>query len=232
LFERAGDEKKIFSFDKSFPIPGLSIGPLGLQGVIEASVKAKYYFGPGLLKNVTLDAAFNPLAEKLDPSFKFHCDLDIPAGVGIAAKIGGGLKLEAGIGRVTGTVNIGASLDLDMSVGSPLDVTYSNNLFEITAKPGVSAALTLGLTLDAYGKAEIGISPISAYIDKTWELGRTKATLGKFSLHAPVGYSSATGFNLPGVDDLEWGPTPDIDVPGVMQQLFDNATTDSEERDA
>ena len=224
LFDKASNSKDIFTFDRSFPVPSLSIGPLGLQAVIEAKVTAGYYFGPGQLKNVALEAAFNPLAEKIDPSLKFHCDLSIPAGVNIGASIGGGLKLEAGIGRVKGTITIGANLPLDMTVGGPLDVTYANEVFAVNANPGVDAALKLELSLKAYGKAEIGISPISAYIDKTWTLARSEATLGQFSLHAPVAYSSETGFKIPKVDELQWGPTPSIDIPNVVEQLVDNAS--------
>ena len=177
LFDKSASSKDIFTFEKTFPVPSLSIGPLGVQAVILAGVSAGYSFGPGQLKNVAIEAAFNPLAEKIDPSLKFHCDLDIPANVNLTAKIGGGLRLEAGVGRVTGTITIAAKLGLDMSVGGPLDVTYSNDVFAINAKPGIDAALKLGLSLDAYGKAEIGISPISAYIDKTWNLGRREVVI-------------------------------------------------------
>ena len=183
--------------------------------------------GGAILNNVGPDATSH---EEIDPTISFHCELHIPASAHISAMIGGGLRLEAGLGRVQGTLRVSARLALDATAGGPLDVRYEAQVFALTARPGIDAGLNLGLSLDANARAEAGVGPFTVGTEKTWNLGRRDVSLGRFSVYAPISYSSDTGLEVPGVDDLEWGPMPDINVPDLVEQLISGAS--SSEREA
>jgi hypothetical protein len=230
LFRRFGGERQLFHFQRNIPIPGLSIGPIGVVAVIEGGVSARYGVGPGELRNVELEAAFNPLAERIDPNVAFHAELHIPAEAAIAGTIGGGLGVEAGLGRVNGRLTVTAELALRATAGGRFDARYENRRFELTARPGIDAALNLGLSLDAHARAEAGIGAFSVGTEKNWNLGRRNLQLGQFSVFAPIAWSSDGGFTPPTIDQLEWGPAPEIDPGALLAQLF-NAST-SEERAA
>lgn len=230
LFRRFGDSYRLFQFQRSIPIPGLSIGPVGVVAVIEGGVSARYGIGPGELRNVELEAAFNPLAERIDPNVAFHAELHIPAEAAITGRIGGGLGVEAGLGRVNGTLNVTAELGLRATAGGRFDARYANQRFAVNARPGIEAALNLGLSLDAHARAEAGIGAFSIGTEKTWNLGRRNVQLGQFSVHAPIAWSSDAGFTAPTLDELEWGPAPEIDPGALLAQLF--SASASEERSA
>jgi len=229
LFRRFGDDRSLFSMRREIPIPGASIGPVGLVAVIEGGIAARYGFGPGQLRNVELAAAFNPLAPDPDPSVSFHGELHIPANVGISGTIGGGLGVSAGIASVTGTVTITAALDLNATLGGSLDARYERSRFSISARPGIDASLDLGLSLDAHARAQAGVGSFSVGAEKTWNLGRRAVTLGRFSMHAPIAWSSDGGFQPPTLDQIEWGPPPQIDPPDLLRQLFSSANASERE---
>jgi len=229
LFRSFGSERQLFRFDRSIPIPGLSIGPVGVVAVIEGGISAGYSFGPGQLRNVRIDAAFNPLAEHVDPDISFHCELHIPASASLTAMIGGGIGVEAGLARVRGTLRITARLALDAVAGGPLDVRYHEQVFSIRARPGISAALVLGLSLDANARAEAGVGPFTVGVEKTWNLGRRDITLGRFSVYAPISYTSDSGLQVPSMDELEWGPIETPEPANILSQLFNGATATQRE---
>jgi hypothetical protein len=224
LFRRFGDNRRLFAIDREIPIPGASIGPVGLQAVIRGSVSARYGFGPGELRNVQLTAGFNPLEADPNPTVTFNADLHIPASAGISGTIGGGLAVSVGVASVDGTLNVTASLDLNATLGGNLALRYENRRFEMRARPGINASLDLGLSLDAMARARAGIGPFSVGVEKTWNLGRRQVTLGAFSLHAPISYSSDGGFTAPSMDQLEWGPMPEFNASDIMRQLFSGAS--------
>lgn len=224
LFRRFGDNRRLFAIDREIPIPGASIGPVGLQAVIRGSVSARYGFGPGELRNVQLTAGFNPLEADPNPTVTFNCDLHIPATAGISGTIGGGLAVSVGVASVDGTLNVTASLDLNATLGGNLALRYENRRFEMRARPGIAASLDLGLSLDAMARARAGIGPFSVGVEKTWNLGRRQVRLGAFSLHAPIAYSSDGGFTAPSMDQLEWGPMPEFNASDILRQLFSGAS--------
>jgi Domain of unknown function (DUF4157) len=224
LFRRFGERRSLFDIRREIPIPGASIGPVGLVAVIEGGIGVNYGVGPGELRNVAITAAFNPMAANPDPNVSFHCDLHIPAEAGITGRIGGGLGVSAGIASVTGTINVTAALNLTATAGGPLDANYSNSRVEISARPGINAALNLGLSLDAIARAQAGIGSFSVETSKTWNLGRRNINLSQFSMAVPIRYASNEDFRAPSMSDIEWGPPPQIDFENILQQLFNGAS--------
>lgn len=230
LFRRFGDDRRLFYIQRNIPIPGVSIGPVGIVAVIEGGISVHYFFGPGQLRQVEITAAFNPLAPNPDPTIAFHGELHIPANAGITGTIGGGLGVDVGLGSVTGTLTVSASLDLNAVLGGTLDLRYANNKFDLTARPGIRSSLDLGLSLDAHARAQAGIGRFSIGVEKSWNLGRRQVVLGQFSMYAPIRWSSDGGFQPPTLDQIEWGPPPQIDMNSILRQLFTSATAQETER--
>ena len=229
LFRRFGDDKQLFHFQRSIPIPGLSIGPVGVVAVINGGVSANYGIGPGELRNVEITAAFNPLAERIDPTVAFTAQLHIPASAGISGTIGGGIGVEAGVARVNGTLDVTAALNLAGALSARFDARYENRMFSVNARPGIEAALNLGLSLDANARAEAGFGPFTVGVSKTWNLGRRNIVLGQFSVFAPISWSSESGFTAPNMDQLEWGPMPSVDPADLLSQLFRSSDAQEQE---
>jgi len=233
LFRRFGDDYTLFSVRRSFLVPGLSIGVgpvgVGVTAIIQGSISVGYGFGPGELRNVELSAGFNPLAEHIDPSINFHCDLHVPVSANLSATIGGGLGLEAGIGRLEGTLSVTATLNLGITAGGSLDVGYENQEFTIDARPGVEGDLNLNLSLDAHANAELGNFGFTVGKQFTWNLGSRLLTLGHFSVYAPIHYDSTSGLTVPTMDQLEWGPITTPNVETLLGQLFSGSTSTERE---
>jgi len=222
LFRRFGDRKSLFHVQKNIPLPGVSIGPVGIVAVVEGGVDIHYYFGPGELRNVEVKAELDPLEPDPDVSAMFHCELNIPAEAGISGTVGGGIGVDAGLGSVTGTLTVTAGLNLDGALGGPLDVQYAHKKMEVTAKPGLDAQLALGLSLDAHARAQAGIGRFSIGVEKDWNLGHRDIKLGQFGMHAPIKWSSDGGFQPPGLDQIEW-TTPTVSFDDVLTQLMEGA---------
>jgi hypothetical protein len=68
LFERFPHDpkdqgKELFKVTEDIGIPGLSIGPVGVVAHIGARLGVSYYVGRGELRDVKLEAGFDPLEE-------------------------------------------------------------------------------------------------------------------------------------------------------------------------
>jgi hypothetical protein len=83
--------------------------------------------------------------------------------------------------------------------------------------------------LDAHARAEAGIGWFSVGIEKSWNLGRRRVVLGTFSMYAPIAWSSDAGFTPPTIDQIEWGPPPEIDVGNLLSQLFSSSSAEERE---
>jgi hypothetical protein len=117
-----------------------------------------------------------------------------------------------------------ADLGLAGEINGPLDLRYENRKFAFEARPGIDAELGLGLSLDAQARAEAGFGPFTVSVEKSWNLGRKKLVVGQFSMHAPIGWSSDEGFKAPTIDQIQWGPMPEIHPGDLLSQLFSSTT--------
>lgn len=223
LFPRFGGARELFHVERKIPIPGASIGPVGLVAVIEGGLSVHYGVGPGELRNVEVTGTFNPLAPDPDPRFTFQSELVLPAQAGIAGKIGGGLGVDAVIASVTGTLTVTAKLDLSATAGGAVKLQYAARRFEVEAKAGIRAELDLGLGLDAHVRARAGVGPFSVAKEKDWKLANRRARLGEFSMAVPIRWASDREFRAPSVDDIQWGPPPKLDLQSVLSQLMQEA---------
>lgn len=85
-FPEKDENQPIFSASGSIPIPGASIGPIGLKVKLWGSLGYYYYVGPGVLTGVKATVKFSPFEADPDFSFNLKAIARIPAGGGSAAK--------------------------------------------------------------------------------------------------------------------------------------------------
>jgi hypothetical protein len=225
LFDPIKGDYKIFEIGVSIPIPGASIGPVGLQARIDGSLSAGYQLGPGELRNTKIEAAFNPLDDKPDADVIFTSTLYIGANAHITGRIDGSVALSAVIAEVAGGLSVTATASLDGHVASQVTLHYQKSRFEADANFELIAGLALDLALTAFVKARAGISIFSVETRKDWTLASYHYDSGlKFGmrLKKPLHYASDQPLQLPSFDDIEW-IKPDIDPGDVLKKVFGDA---------
>lgn len=231
LFDPIKGDYKIFEIGVSIPIPGASIGPVGLEARIDGALSAGYQIGPGELRNTKIEAAFNPLDDKPDADVIFTSTLYIGGNAHITGRIDGSVALDAVIAEVAGGLSVTATASLDGHVASQVTLHYTKSKFEADANFELIAGLALDLALSAFVKARAGISIFSVETRKDWKLASYHYSSGLqlgMRLKKPIHYVSGESLQLPSADDIEW-IKPDIDPEDVLQKVFGGSDSKEEE---
>ena len=231
LFKGIQGEKTLFDIEKNIPIPGASIpGVGGIMAKIGGGVQIGYGIGPGVLRNVFIEGAFNPLEDNPDVDVGMGGRLEIPAYARFTGYIKGGIALDVTVAEVSGFLTVSVSLTLNGGLAAEFKGRYAKNRFVVDAYAEIFAALILGLGLDATVRAKvIALGEKS----KTWNLKRIEVPTGiDFKLRAPIHYASDEPFKAPSMDSIEFSPPPKIDPGDLLGRIFKAATTsDSEKKD-
>jgi hypothetical protein len=219
LFKGVQGEKNLFDIEKNIPIPGASIpGVGGLMAKIGGGVNIGYGIGPGVLRNVFIEAAFNPLEENPDVDAGMGGRLEIPAYAKFSGYIKGGVALDVTVAEVSGFLTVTVSLTLNGGLAAEFKGRYAKNRFVVDAYAEIFAALILGLGLDATVRAKvIALGEKS----KTWNLKHLDVPTGlDFKLRAPIHYASDESFKAPTMDSIEFSPPPKIDPGDLLGRIF------------
>ncbi len=210
LFDAFGDEKSLFDLDISIPIPGASIGGVGLEARIGGGAKAGYSIGPGSLGPITFTGEFDPLEENSDLKLEVEGMASIPDTARLTAYIKGGIVLDALIAEIGGELILSGWIELKGGLFAKFNAKYEQGKIYAKLVPEIKAALFLGLALDIHAWAKAGVGWLSVRTDKYWNLGKREVdTKLGFSLSAPLEYSTDTGPKFPTIDQVEL-KKPDI----------------------
>lgn len=211
LFKRFPDPpKRITIFELptiSIPIPGASIGPVGLQARIDAGIYADYGIGPGEIRDGYVKTLMNPLEENPNLDLEIGGQVYIPAHFSITGEVSGSVALDLKIASVAGGLTVSVTASLDGHVLSNLKAHYAQGKFEAQADFEMILALALYLALKAFVKAEAGVWRFKITTTKEWELAKFQFDTGMklgLKLKKPVSYSSERGFEAPSLNDIEW----------------------------
>jgi hypothetical protein len=222
LFEPFKGEREIFSLGISIPIPGASIGPVGLKARFEGALAAGYNIGPGELRNVKLQTVLNPFEEKKDLDIQLSAQLYIGASAHVSGSVSGAIMIDAVIASVSGGIRVTATAILDGHFAADAMIQYQQSRFVVGAKFEVLLQLLLKLALDAFVKAEAGVGPFKKEVSKEWNLAEFKYDTGlKVGLRSksPIQYDSSKSFEVPSLDQIEV-IKPNLDIPDMMQKIF------------
>ena len=233
LFERfphdeKDQRKELFKLSQDIGIPGLSIGPVGVVAHIGASLGVSYYVGPGQLRDVKLEAGFDPLEDDKKLAIHGHALLVIPAHAGVYLMLEGGLGVSAGIAEATGGLTVRGDLGLDGGLEGKFDVDYHDGRFALDAEAAIRAGLNLRLALGAYVDAHIGIGPLQAGARKDWELKAYVWNGPTLGVVFPLHYASNEPFQAPSLDQIRF-EKPNIDVKGMLGSVFGSARSNEKE---
>lgn len=232
LFKPFGDEYKFFEVGIEIPIPGASIGPIGLKATIKGSLSAGYQIGPGELRNAKIQAAFNPLDENPDLDVDVGAQLYIGASAHITGKISGGVEVSVGVAAVGGNLTITATATLEGHVASKATIHYQKSKLTVDADFEALLALAIDLALQACVTAEAGVWKLKVSTEKCWTLAKYHYDPGLklgMKLKKPIHWGSDEGFQFPSVNDFDWNP-PSVDPKDVLEKTFSNAPTKEEDK--
>jgi hypothetical protein len=226
LFDPSKGSYKIFSVSIRIPVPGASIGPVGIQAKIEAALTAGYTFGPGELQNVKIEAQFNPFEANVDPQLKFTGRLYISASGFVSGEVSGSIALDLLVAEVAGGITLTPSATLLGTFSADMVAQYAKGDYSVEAQLAVDLALKLGLALTAWVKARAGISVFSVETRKDWTLAKISYDPGlKLGVKAPIKYSSREPFKFPSADEIVF-TKPTFDVSDMLQRVFGSASAE------
>jgi hypothetical protein len=231
LFERhPNPPKRInippFPLEKKIPVPFLSFGPVGLQAKIKAGLFVEYGIGPGMILDGFINAKVNPLEEDPDPEFELGGRISVPMYFSVTGYISAGLVLDVLIAEAGGEITVSASAILNGEGGAKLWAKYSKGEFRAEVDVKLILELLLKLCVSAHVWAEAGVWRFKVRTDKSWNLldftYRPGLKIGIEGLKKPIAYSSKSGFELPGFDDINW-VMPSLDAPAALKKGIDSA---------
>jgi hypothetical protein len=226
VFPEKRVEKRVFSIGIDIPIIGFSVlgHRVGIFATIKGGLDVFAGFGPGQLRNLSLEVTYNPAHEE-QTTVIGTAAFYVPAGAGLRLSVSGGLG--AGIPIV--------SAEAGLTVYGEIGV---QGAAEADAKVEWSPAR--GVVLDA--KGSLSVEPkfkfgIEAYVDvsvdllfTTKELYHNKWSLAsfeygsnmRFGLVFPIHYEEGKPFDV-SFDQVQW-TYPTIDpmdlLSGLVKQLI------------
>jgi Domain of unknown function (DUF4157) len=208
--------------DFDFPIPGASIGPIGLKARISAGIYASYSIGPGIITNGFIKTKFNPLEENPDLDIEAGGKIQVSAEASLTGYLCGSLVVDALLAEVGGGIGVSATGKLKGFVASDLKARYYQGKFEASADLEMGIKLTVTFDFFAYAWASAGVWRFKVTTGKTWDLGIFTYDPGLqlgMKLLKPLSYSSDRGFDVPALDDIKW-VTPTFDPEKALTSGF------------
>ncbi|WP_223532442.1 DUF4157 domain-containing protein [Pseudomonas sp. GL-RE-20] len=230
-FPEKQEDQPIFSASGSIPIPGASIGPIGLKVKLWGSLGYYYYVGPGVLTGIKATVKFSPFEADPDFSFNLKAKASIPAGGGISGKVGADVVIDLYIAEVGGGLNVEAKAGLEGKAELAGEIAYSKDKFSVDASAYIGGSVVLAAALNARVYAEAGVWRFKVRTEKTWKLlGGTFDTGLSLGVRLPLHYDSIDGFRMPKLSDIKPEPAQiNLDPSKMLSNLFGNAK--SEERE-
>lgn len=225
-------ERPIFEVSSSIPIPGASIGPIGLKVKIEGGIYYYYYVGPGVLKGIKAAVKFSPFEDNPDFNFNLKATPSIPAGGGITGKLGAKVAIDALIAEVGGGLDVSATAGLEGKAELASEIAYSKDKFSVDASAYIGGIIILVAGLNARVYAEAGVWRFKVKTEKVWELAKYNLNTGlQLGIRVPLHYDSIEGFRIPSLSDIKPEPPKlNIDPSNLLSNLFHNARNEEHEK--
>lgn len=191
-----------------------------------AGVSYQVYFGPGILKTVTIKGSFDPLEE--DPAIVASADaaFECEAGAMVQGNFGAtfGVDVLLGAGAVEGTVTVGPYLKGSAKANVAAAGLYKDGDFTLSLKPEFDLALSAGFTVDG----SVTMSALWGALSHTWTFPLAAAEVPIAS--KKIAFDGLTvklggGNALPGAQ--EKAALPEIDPIDIVKGLIGKAKDSS-----
>ncbi|WCM54378.1 DUF4157 domain-containing protein [Pseudomonas sp. WJP1] len=225
LFKRFPEKQEdhtLFKASGNIPIPGASIGVVGLKFKLWGSLGYYYSVGPGVLTGSRAQVKFSPFDADPDFSFNLKTKASIPADGGITGTLGADAVADAGIAEAGGGLNVVATAGLQGKVDLGGEIAYSKEKFIIDASAYIGGSIVLTAKLNARLFAEAGVSTLKVRTEKTWELLGGKFDTGlSLGVRMPLHYDSVEGPRMPTLSDIKAEPAQlDLNPSKMLDNLF------------
>ncbi|TAK99178.1 MAG: DUF4157 domain-containing protein [Verrucomicrobia bacterium] len=219
-------ETEFFNKSIDFPVPGFSIGPIGITAGFNAALSAGYSIGPAELRNMIIMARFDPLEENPNLSVDAGATLFMAAEAHVTGIIGVHAGLDVLIAEAKAGIDFKVTGRLTNNFKIDVAIHYDPARWAVEVPSfHVELLASLLLTIEAWIRGKIGIWPFDYSAGKRWTLKSWPYNSGKlFTVDASLGYSSDKGFHYSG---LQFGK-PQLSADDMTNRAIDNATSKDE----
>lgn len=226
LFDAVGGKHEFFNKRAAFPIPGASIGGIGLKATIRGALSAGYTIGPAVLKEATLEAGIDPLKTN-GPAVSLSALMVMTAKAWVSGTIEGGVLLDGLIAEIEGSLALTATASLTAESSASASLLYTPEHIVADGMLKASLGLALLLALDAKVRASAGIGWLSVSTEKVWNLGSWPFAGPQLGMTAQIHYDSLKEFQLPTINFTE----PELSAEQMINGPFEKAEKTAKEKD-
>lgn len=199
LFPEKKYEKSFFSFEKKFPIWGITVPVIdvnvGVFAEIHAGAGFRAKFGPGVLRDIALTGEFGT-----DPEAATEMGLGgeffVPAGAEVVANVGGGIGLGLAVADITGGVEAVGVAGLYSALSVRPNFKYSGGKYTISGMAELAGVAQLKFGINAFAKIDVGVWLFKGTVwRKDWTLAEWVWNTGlNIALRANISYTLGEDF--------------------------------------
>ncbi|HEX7317665.1 MAG TPA: DUF4157 domain-containing protein [Pyrinomonadaceae bacterium] len=199
LFPEKKYEKNFFSFEKKFPIWGITIPVIdvnvGIFAEIHAGAGFRAKFGPGVLRDIALTGEFGTDPEAAT-EFGLGGEFFVPAGAEVVANIGGGIGLGMAVADITGGIEALGVAGLYSALTVRPNFRYSGGKYTVSGMAEIAGVAQLKFGVMAFAKIDVGVWLFKGTVwRKDWMLAEWIWNTGlNLALRANISYTLGDDF--------------------------------------
>jgi len=220
LFPEKKIEKSFFSFEKKFPLWGITIPVIdvnvGLFAEVHAGAGFRAKFGPGVLRDLALTGKFGTDPEAAT-EFGLGGEFFVPAGAEIVVNAGGGIGLGLAIADITGGVEAVGVAGIYTALSVRPQFKYAGGKYSVGGVAELAGVAQAKLSINAFAKIDVGVWMFKGTVwRKDWNLAEWvwNAPL-PISLRATINYTLGADF----APEINF-ETPDIDPEKLVKDVM------------
>ncbi len=225
VFPEKKVEKRVFSIGIDIPIVGVAVAGqrIGIFATIKGGLDVFAGFGPGQLRNLSLEVTYNPAHEEATTvvgTGSFY----VPASAGLRLSVDGGLGVGIPIVSATAGITIYGEIGVQGAAEASARVEWSparGVILDAQGSLSVEPKFKFGIEAFVDVSADLWITTIELY-HKKWNLASFEYGSNlRFGLVFPIHYEEGKPFQL-SFDQVQW-TYPSIEpkdlLSGLMKQI-------------
>jgi hypothetical protein len=218
VFPKKEVKQTLFSVNTPIPIFPPIIAEIG------GALEAKASFGPGQLKDLSVEVTYNPDKED-DTIVEGKGAFVVPADAGLALSVHGGIGASVAIASLTGGIDVGGELGIQGKAQADVDVNWTpKGGVDLKAEVSASAEPKFVFKVNGYVRADVGIGPLSYTLyEHKWNLASFEYGSNlHFGVTLPIHYNSKENFDIK-FEDIHV-EKPEISTDQILHDLLGRLT--------
>ena len=223
LFAEKKLEKRIFGINIDIPLVGVSVAGqhIGIFATIGGGLDAKASIGPGQLRDLSLEIAYNPSHED-QTTITGHAQFYVPAFAGLRLFVRGGVGVGIPVVDAKAGLEVGAELGVQGAAQADVTVEWSPAKgLALDAEGQIWAEPKFKFDVSAFVEvtADLLVTEVDLYSDK-WNLASFEYGSGmRFGITFPLHYREGQPFDV-ALSDVQF-QVPDIDPLATLSGLVE-----------